>query len=130
MSIRANAGGRDRKLLDGLTANATQSTAELNTHESDPNAHHMPGGGGAAFSIPGLDDQDTPVAADDLFGVWDASDGATEKVTAGVIRTFMQDGLAGGLSLSDADPANVGDARSSGRWFGGQPKQPRPPVAH
>ena len=54
----------------------------------------------------GLDDQDTPLAADDLFGVWDASDGATEKVTAGVIRTFMQDGLAGGLSLADADPAD------------------------
>ena len=99
-----------QETLDGLTANATQSTAELTTHEGDPNAHHMPGGGGAAFSIPGLDDQDTPVAADDLFGVWDASDGATEKVTAGVIRTFMQDGLAGGLSLSDADPADVGDA--------------------
>ena len=103
-----------QETLDGLTANATQSTAELTTHESDPNAHHMPGGGGAAFSIPGLDDQDTPVAADDLFGVWDASDGATEKVTAGVIRTFMQDGLAGGLSLSDADPADIGDTAAPG----------------
>ena len=54
------------------------------------------------------------MAADDLFGVWDASDGATEKVTAGVIRTFMQDGLAGGLSLSDAAPADVGDTASPG----------------
>ena len=53
-------------MLDGLTANATQSTAELNTHAGDPNAHHTPGGGGTTFSIPGLADQDTPVAADDL----------------------------------------------------------------
>ena len=73
-----------------------------------------PSGGGTAFSIPGLDDQDTPVAAADLFAVWDASDGATEKVTAGVIRTFMQNGLAGGLSLSDADPADVGDTAIPG----------------
>ena len=75
-------------------------------------------GGGTAFSIPGLDDQDTPVAADDLAAVWDESDGATEKVTLGVIRTFMQDGLAGGLSLSDADPADVGDAPDLRRRVG------------
>ena len=68
-----------QETLDGLTANATQSTAELNTHAGDPNAHHMPGGGGDAFSIPGLDDQDTPVAADDLFAVWDASDGQLKR---------------------------------------------------
>ena len=47
--------------LDGLAANATQSTAELNTHAGDPNAHGAPPAGDA-FSIPGLDDQDTPVA--------------------------------------------------------------------
>ena len=55
-----------------------------------------PSAGGTPFSIPALPDQDTPMADADLFGVWDASDGATEKVTAGVIRTFMQNGLAGG----------------------------------
>ena len=103
-----------QETLDGLSANATQSTAELNTHAGDPDAHHTPGGGGTTFSIPGLDAQDTPVAADDLAAVWDASDGATEKVTLGVIRTFMQDGLAGGLTLSDADPADVGDAAAPG----------------
>ena len=68
-----------------------------------------PSAGGTPFSIPALPDQDTPMAADDLFGVWDASDGQTEKVPANVVRAFMQDGLAGGLSLSDADPADVGD---------------------
>ena len=103
-----------QQVAQGLAANAIQSTAELTTHAGDPNAHHTPGMGGPAFSIPGLDDQDTPVAADDLAAVWDESDGATEKVTLGVIRTFMQDGLAGGLSLSDADPADVGDAPDSG----------------
>ena len=55
-----------QETLDGLTANATQSTAELNTHAGDPNAHGVPPAGDA-FSIPGLDDQDTPVAADDLL---------------------------------------------------------------
>ena len=100
--------------LDGLERNA-DSTAELNTHAGDPNAHHTPGmGGGTAFSIPGLDDQDTPWRLTIFSAVWDASDGATEKVTAGVIRTFMQDGLAGGLSLSNANPADVGDAPVSG----------------
>ena len=83
-----------------------------------------------AFQHSGLDDQDTPVAAADLFAVWDESDGATEKVTAGVIRTFMQDGLAGGLSLSDADPADVGGYGNRWRRVGGQPRQPRPPSAH
>ena len=102
-----------QEVADGLAANATQSTAELNTHAGDPNAHGAPPAGDA-FSIPGLDDQDTPVHADDLFAVWDESDGATEKVTAGVIRTFMQVGLAGGLMLSDADPANVGDTAEDG----------------
>ena len=103
-----------QETLDGLTANATQSTAELNTHAGDPDAHHMPGGGGTTFSIPALPDQDTPMVASDLFGVWDASDGQTEKVPANVVRAFMQDGLAGGLSLSDADPADVGDTAIPG----------------
>ena len=102
-----------QETLDGLTANATQSTAELNTHAGDPNAHGAPPAGDA-FSIPGLDDQDTPVHADDLFAIWDESDGATEKVTAGVVRTFMQVGLAGGLQLSDDDPAPVGDIAEDG----------------
>ena len=104
-----------QEVLDGLTANATQSTAELNTHAGDPDAHHVPGmGGGTPFSIPGLPDQDTPMVAADLFGVWDASDGQTEKVPANVVRAFMQDGLAGGLSLSDDDPADVGDTAIPG----------------
>ena len=102
-----------QEVVDGLAANATASDEALAVHAATPH-----GGGGAAFSIPGLDDQDTPVAAADLFAVWDASDGATEKVTAGVIRTFMQDGLAGGLSLSDADPADVGDTAIPGDGSG------------
>ena len=36
--------------------------------------------------------------------------GRLRRLPLGVVRTFMQDGLAGGLSLSDADPADVGDA--------------------
>ena len=49
-----------QEVADGLAANATQSTAELNTHESDPNAHHMPGGGGGGLQhVRKLDDQDT-----------------------------------------------------------------------
>ena len=104
-----------QETLDGLTANATQSTAELITHAGDPNAHHTPGmGGGTPFSIPALPDQDTPMAGADLLAVWDATDGQTEKVPASVVRTYMQDGLAGGLSLSDADPANVGDTAAPG----------------
>ena len=62
--------------------------------------------------------------ADDLFAVWDESDGATEKVTAGVIRTFMQDGLAGGLQPLGRRSGCQRWAilRSSGRWFGSQPR--------
>ena len=103
-----------QETLAGLTANATQSTAELNTHAGDPNAHPGLGGGGTPFSIAGLPDQDTPMAGADLIPVWDASDGQEEKVPASVVRTYMQDGLAGGLSLSDADPANVGDTAAPG----------------
>ena len=98
-----------QEVLEGLDDNEIASDAALAAHAATPH-----GGGGPAFSIPGLDDQDTPVAADDLAAVWDESDGATEKVTLGVIRTFMQDGLAGGLNLSDADPADVGDTPDSG----------------
>ena len=103
-----------QEVADGLTANATQSTAELNTHAGDPNAHHMPPAGGAAFTIAGLPDQDTPLVADDLLPFWDASDGQNEKITLGVARTFFQVGLAGGLMLSDADPAPVGDTADDG----------------
>ena len=102
-----------QEVADGLAANATQSTAELNTHAGDPNAHGAPPAGDA-FSIPALPDQDTPMAGADLLAVWDATDGQTEKVPATVVRTFMQDGLAGGLSLSDAGPANVGDTPAPG----------------
>ena len=102
-----------QEVADGLTANATQSTAELNTHAGDPNAHHMPQTGGA-FTIAGLPDQDTPLVADDLLPFWDASDGQNEKITLGVARTFFQVGLAGGLQLSDDDPAPVGDTADDG----------------
>ena len=68
-----------QETLDGLTANATQSTAELITHAGDPDAHYMHGAGGAAFTIAGLPDQDTPLVADDLLPFWDASDGQNER---------------------------------------------------
>ena len=103
-----------QETLDGLTANATQSTAALNTHTSDPDAHHMPGGGGTTFSIPGLPAQDTPLAGDDLFAIWDETDGQMEKIPGTVVRNFMQVGLAGGLMLSDVDPAPVADAADDG----------------
>ena len=99
-----------QQVLDEIDDNAIQSTAELNAHAGDPNAHHVPGmGGGTPFSIPALPDQDTPMADADLFGVWDASDGQTEKVPANVVRNYMQVGLAGGLQLSPDDPQPVGE---------------------
>ena len=102
---------RDDDFHWNAQADKTFVNAAIAGHAAQENVHHTPPTpGGPAFSIPGLPAQDTPVAADDLFAVWDATDGATEKVTAGVIRTFMQDGLAGGLTLSDDDPADVGDA--------------------
>ena len=102
-----------QQVAQGLSANALQSTAELNTHAGDPNAHHMPQTGGA-FTIAGLPDQDTPLVADDLLPFWDASDGQNEKITLGVARAFFQVGLAGGLQLSDDDPAPVGDTADDG----------------
>ena len=69
---------------------------------------------GGAFTIAGLPDQDTPLVADDLLPFWDASDGQNEKITLGVARTFFQVGLAGGLQLSDDDPAPVGDTADDG----------------
>ena len=99
-----------QQVLDEIDDNAIQSTAELNTHAGDPDAHHPAGmGGGTTFSIPALPDQDTPMADADLFGVWDASDGQTEKVPANVVRNYMQVGLAGGLQLSPDDPQPVGE---------------------
>ena len=103
-----------QQVAQGLSANATQSTAELNTHAGDPNAHHVPPAGGAAFTIAGLPDQDTPLVADDLLPFWDASDGQNEKITLGVARAFFQVGLAGGLQLSDDDPAPVADVADDG----------------
>ena len=98
-----------QEVLDGLSANAAASTALLIAHAATPH-----GGGGTPFSIPGLPDQDTALADDDLVAIWDESDGQTEKVTLGVVRTFAQAGLAGGLQLSDADPANVGEPAAPG----------------
>ena len=43
-----------------------------------------------------------------LLPFWDASDGQNENdLTLGVARAFFQVGLAGGLQLSDDDPAPV-----------------------
>ena len=93
-----------QEVVDGLAANATASDEALAVHAATPH-----GGGGTAFSIPALPDQDTPMADADLFGVWDASDGQTEKVPANVVRNYMQVGLAGGLQLSPDDPQPVGE---------------------
>ena len=93
-----------QEVVDGLAANATASDEALAVHAATPH-----GGGGTAFSIPALPDQDTPMADADLFGVWDASDGQTEKVPANVVRAYMQVGLAGGLQLSPDDPQPVGE---------------------
>ena len=98
-----------QETLDEVDDNAIASDAALATHAATPH-----GGGGTTFSIPGLDDQDTALADDDLVAIWDESDGATEKVTLGVVRTFAQSGLAGGLQLSDADPADVGEDADAG----------------
>ena len=77
-----------QETADALAANAIQSTAELNTHQGDPNAHHVPtpGGGG------GL----TPAEADALI--------ATH---AGMPNVHHVPG-AGGIIISTADPQPVG----------------------
>ena len=76
-----------QEVLDGLTANATQSTAELNTHAGDPNAHHMPGGMGGGL---------TPAEADALI--------ATH---AGMPNVHHVPG-AGGIVIATTDPLPVG----------------------
>ena len=85
-----------QEVADGLTANATQSTAELNTHAGDPNAHGIcPTRRADAFTYSRHCQTKTPpmAGADDFSPVWDATDGQTEKVTpASVVRTYMQDG--------------------------------------
>ena len=77
-----------QETLDGLTANATQSTAELNTHQGDPNAHHVPtppGGGGLDQS-----------AVDALI-----------VTHAGMPNVHHVPG-GGGVTISTADPQPVG----------------------
>ena len=54
------------------------------------------------------------MAGDDLFAIWDETDGQMEKIPGTVVRNFMQVGLAGGLMLSDVDPAPVADAADDG----------------
>ena len=66
-----------QEVADGLTANATQSTAELNTHAGDPNAHHMPGMTGRGFHHRGAClTKIPPLSLMTCLPFWDASDGA------------------------------------------------------
>ena len=43
-----------QQVAQGLSANALQSTAELNTHAGDPNAHHMPQDGRGLSALRGI----------------------------------------------------------------------------
>ena len=83
-----------QQVLDEIDDNAIQSTAELNTHAGDPNAHHVPtppGGGG-------LD----PAAAQALI-----------DTHAGMPNVHHIPG-AGGITISADDPQPVGAVATHG----------------
>ena len=83
-----------QQVAQGLSANATQSTAELNTHAGDPNAHHVPtppGGGGLG-----------PAAAQALI-----------DTHAGMPNVHHVPG-AGGITISTDDPQPVAAVATHG----------------